>query len=82
MHDFSRFAEAIAIGLGIPCVPLTADEARDHFDWFFGFVGMDQTTSSDRKRAQFRVDSFQARPSVQLYGNGLFLGVTNWFWKR
>lgn len=49
---FRQIAEAIAIGLGIPCVSLTADEARDHFDWFFGFAGIDQTTSSDRMRAQ------------------------------
>lgn len=49
---FRRIAETIAIGLGVPCVSLTEDEARDHFGWFFKFANIDQPTSSDKTRAQ------------------------------
>lgn len=48
---FRKIAEAIASGLGVPCVSLTLDEARDHFDWFFGFASIDQPSSSDRTQA-------------------------------
>ncbi|WP_127556653.1 SDR family oxidoreductase [Saccharospirillum alexandrii] len=49
---FRQIAEAIAIGLSVPCVSLTADEAREHFGWFFGFACIDQPTSSEWTRAQ------------------------------
>ncbi|MCJ8521783.1 nucleoside-diphosphate-sugar epimerase [Pseudorhizobium tarimense] len=49
--SFRRIAEAIAIGLGVPCVSLTAEEARDHFGWFFAFASIDQPTSSNWTRA-------------------------------
>lgn len=48
---FRQIAEAIADGLGVPCVSLSAEEARAHFDWFFGFASIDQETSSERTRA-------------------------------
>lgn len=48
---FRRIAEAIAAGLGLPCVSLGADEARAHFGWFFGFACVNQPASSERTRA-------------------------------
>lgn len=48
---FRKIAEAIATGLDLPCVSLSAQEARRHFTWFFGFASIDQPTSSDRTRA-------------------------------
>lgn len=48
---FRQIAEAIAIGLDVPCVSVTADEARDHFGWFFDFASIDQPTSSAVTRA-------------------------------
>lgn len=47
---FRQIAEAIAVGLGVPCVALSAEEARNHFNWFYGFASIDQPTSSDRTR--------------------------------
>ncbi len=47
---FRMIAEAIAAGLGVPCVSLTAEEACDHFGWFLGFASIDQPTSSERTR--------------------------------
>ena len=49
---FRKIAEAIADGLGVPCASLSLDEAREHFDWFFGFASIDQPTSSDLTRAR------------------------------
>lgn len=48
---FRKIAEAIATGLDIPCVSLSEEEARGHFNWFFGFASIDQPTSSDRTRS-------------------------------
>lgn len=49
---FRKIAEAIANGLGVPCVSLAVEEAREHFDWFFGFASIDQSTASDQTRAR------------------------------
>ncbi|MDX3930019.1 MAG: SDR family oxidoreductase [Shinella sp.] len=49
---FRKIAEAIANGLGVPCVSLSAEEAREHFGWFFGFASIDQPVSSDWTRAR------------------------------
>lgn len=49
---FRKIAEAIANGLGVPCVPLSMEEAREHFGWFHGFASIDQPTSSERTRAR------------------------------
>ena len=49
---FRRIAEAIANGLGVPCVALSAEAARTHFDWFFGFASIGQPASSDQTRAR------------------------------
>jgi nucleoside-diphosphate-sugar epimerase len=49
---FRAIAEAIADGLGVPCVSLDADAARAHFGWLFGFASIDQPTSSARTRAR------------------------------
>lgn len=49
---FRRIAEAIATGLGVPCVSLCAAAARAHFDWFYGFALLDQPTSSELSRAR------------------------------
>lgn len=49
---FRQIAESIAIGLSVPCVSLTAEEASEHFGWFFGFACIDQPTSSEWTRAQ------------------------------
>jgi nucleoside-diphosphate-sugar epimerase len=43
---FRSIAEATALGLGVPCVSLSVDEARAHFDWFFGFASSDQTRAT------------------------------------
>lgn len=48
---FRKIAEAIAAGLGVPCVSLSVEEAREHFGWFFDFASIDQPTSSERTRA-------------------------------
>ncbi len=47
---FRQIAAAIATGLGVPCVSLSAEEAREHFGWFFGFASIDQPASSERTR--------------------------------
>lgn len=31
---------------------LSAEAAREHFGWFFGFASIDQAASSDRTRAE------------------------------
>lgn len=49
---FKDIAEAIATGLGVPCVSLSSEEAREHFDWFLGFASINQPTSSDRARSR------------------------------
>jgi nucleoside-diphosphate-sugar epimerase len=48
---FRKIAEAIADGLGVPCVSLSVEEAQRHFGWFFDFAAIDQPTSSERTRA-------------------------------
>lgn len=48
---FRQIAEAIADGLGVPCVSLSAEDAREHFGWFFHFAAIGQETSSERTRA-------------------------------
>ncbi|MGA0563724.1 SDR family oxidoreductase [Ancylobacter sp. VNQ12] len=48
---FREIAQAIAAGLGIPCVSLTPAEAGDHFGWFSGFAALDQAASSQQTRA-------------------------------
>ncbi len=47
---FRTIAEAIAAGLGVACVSLSAAEARDHFGWFFDFASINQPTSSEQTR--------------------------------
>lgn len=47
---FRKIAEAIAVGLGIPSVSLSEEDARQHFNWFYSFASIDQPTSSDRTR--------------------------------
>ncbi|MBB3979936.1 SDR family oxidoreductase [Rhizobium sp. TRM96647] len=49
---FREIAEAIAGGLGIPCVSLSVEEAQEHFGWFFGFASIGQPASSDWTRAR------------------------------
>lgn len=48
---FRKIAEAIAIGLCVSCVSLSAEDARQHFNWFYGFASIDQPTSSDLTRS-------------------------------
>ncbi len=48
---FRQIAEAIADGLGVPCVSLPVEDAREHFGWFFHFAAIGQETSSERTRA-------------------------------
>ncbi|MFR0657335.1 3-beta hydroxysteroid dehydrogenase, partial [Pantoea sp. SIMBA_079] len=43
---FRKIAEAIATGLDLPCVSLSADAARAHFGWMSGFAAIDQPASS------------------------------------
>ena len=47
---FRQIAEAIAAGLGVPCVSLPVEDAREHFGWFFDFASIDQPASSERTR--------------------------------
>lgn len=47
-----KIAEAIATGLDVPCVSLSAEEARQHFNWFHGFASIDQPTSSALTRSR------------------------------
>ena len=49
---FRKIAEAIATGLNVPCVSLSAEAAREHFGWFYGFAAIDQPTASDWTRAR------------------------------
>jgi nucleoside-diphosphate-sugar epimerase len=49
---FRKIAEAIANGLGVPCVSLSVEGARQHFGWFYGFASLGQRTSSDRTQAR------------------------------
>ncbi len=49
---FREIAEAIANGLGLPCVSIPQEEAAAHFGWFHGFATIDQPTSSAQTRAQ------------------------------
>lgn len=44
-------AETIGAGLGVPVRSLSADEAKAHFGWFAGFVGVDNPSSSAITRA-------------------------------
>lgn len=48
---FRAIAQAIADGLGVPCVSLDDETARAHFGWIFDFASIDQPTSSARTRA-------------------------------
>ncbi|WP_101926731.1 MULTISPECIES: SDR family oxidoreductase [Luteimonas] len=47
---FRKIAEAIATGLDVPCVSLSADEACAHFGWMSGFAAIDQPASSAHTR--------------------------------
>jgi nucleoside-diphosphate-sugar epimerase len=47
---FRSIAEAIARGLDVPAVSLSADAAEGHFGWFAGFAGIDQPASSAMTR--------------------------------
>lgn len=47
---FRAIAEAIATGLGLPCVALAPEAAREHFGWFHGFASIDQPASAARTR--------------------------------
>ncbi|MEW6257257.1 MAG: SDR family oxidoreductase [Pseudomonadota bacterium] len=49
---FRQIAEAIALGLSLPCVSLAPEEARTHFGWFFPFAAIDQPASSAQTRAR------------------------------
>jgi nucleoside-diphosphate-sugar epimerase len=53
---FRVIAKAIADGLGVPCVSLTPDEARDHFGSFFNFVSIDQPTSGEMTKSLLNWD--------------------------
>ncbi|MBC8143719.1 MAG: SDR family oxidoreductase [Armatimonadetes bacterium] len=44
-------AETIGAGLGVPVKSLTDDEAKIHFGWIAGFVGVDNPTASSVTRA-------------------------------
>ena len=41
-----EIAETIGAGLGVPVQSVGAEEAKAHFDWLSGFVGMDNPTAS------------------------------------
>lgn len=45
---FREIAQAIAGGLELPCVSLSAEEARAHFGWMAHFTTLDQPTASER----------------------------------
>ena len=45
-------AEAIATGLGLPIVSLSAAEAPDYFGWLAVFAGLDMAASSGWTQAQ------------------------------
>ncbi|WP_371346017.1 SDR family oxidoreductase [Ancylobacter sp. IITR112] len=47
---FREIAQAIADGLGLPCVSLDGETARAHFGWFSEFARIDQPTATDRTR--------------------------------
>jgi nucleoside-diphosphate-sugar epimerase len=47
---FKQIAAAIAKGLNLPLVSVSAEEAQAHFGWFTMFAGMDVPTSSVRTR--------------------------------
>ncbi|SCW44093.1 SDR family oxidoreductase [Ancylobacter rudongensis] len=47
---FRDIAQAIAGGLDLPCVSLSAGEARTHFGWMAHFTALDQPTASERTR--------------------------------
>ncbi len=47
---FRDIAEAVGQGLGVPTVALSPEEAAEHFEWLFGFVGKDMTASSSKTR--------------------------------
>lgn len=49
---FRQIAQAIATGLGVPCVSLSQEQAREHFDWFYGFASINQPTSSDTTQSR------------------------------
>lgn len=69
---FRAIAEAIADGLGLPCVSLDADAARAHFDWFFRFAAIDQPTSSTRTRAQLGWSPQEADLLTDIRTSGYF----------
>jgi nucleoside-diphosphate-sugar epimerase len=46
-------AQAIGMGLGVSVRGLAEDEARTHFEWFAGFVALDNPTSSALTRNAF-----------------------------
>lgn len=47
---FREIARAIAVGLGLPCVSLSPEEAGGHFGWMVRFVTLDQPADSERTR--------------------------------
>lgn len=49
---FKAIAQAIAAGLGVPCLSLEPDAAPGHFGWFQDFARIDQAASSALTRAR------------------------------
>jgi nucleoside-diphosphate-sugar epimerase len=47
---FRDIAEAIALGLNVPAVSLSPEEAAEHFGWFAHFAALDAPASSARTR--------------------------------
>ncbi|TIU60680.1 MAG: NAD-dependent dehydratase, partial [Mesorhizobium sp.] len=46
-----EIAEVIGVGLNVPVVSLSQDEAADHFGWLAMFAGLDLPASSEWTRA-------------------------------
>jgi nucleoside-diphosphate-sugar epimerase len=49
---FRKIADAVAAGLGLPLVSLTAEEAEAHFGWLAMFIGRNGAASNDWTRTR------------------------------
>ncbi|GLK90218.1 SDR family oxidoreductase [Pseudomonas turukhanskensis] len=47
---FGEIAETVGVGLGVPTVALSPEDAAAHFGWLLGFVGKDMTAASNKTR--------------------------------
>jgi nucleoside-diphosphate-sugar epimerase len=45
---FRQIAEALGQSLGVPVVPMSSDEAADHFGWLRTFVSKDMSAMSTK----------------------------------